>query len=420
MFKNAKEAVYYIENLKGIKSDFERAKNLFAKYGNFQNELKCIHVAGTDGKGSTTNFIRSILQNANYKVGTFTSPYLEVHNDRIRINNNFISDEDFLFIANKFYEDITSRNYAFFEIDTLIALYYIYISEVDYAVIEVGIGGRLDATNVITPILSLITNIGYDHMDKLGNTLEKIAYEKAGIIKNGVPVIVGCNVALNAKEVIKSEAIKRQAYFIESSCPKNVFINDEYLHFTLENDNYITSCMALYQSENASLAISAINYLVNKKIINVSKKAIFNGIKDTFWLGRFEKMFEKPRVYIDGAHNIHGVSALVITIKQFIDKGYNPKIVFSALKDKETSKMIEKFLSLTKDVYVTEFDFYRSKKAIEIAGNYDVIVQEDWKILIKDLISQSADNDIIIITGSLYFISQVRPFLLEIRGEKNE
>ncbi|MCK9199295.1 MAG: hypothetical protein M0P49_06805, partial [Bacilli bacterium] len=117
MFKNAKEAVDYIENLKGIKSNFENAKNLFAKYGNFQNELKCIHVAGTNGKGSTTNFIRSILQEANYKVGTFTSPYLEVHNDRIRVNNNFISDGDFLFIANKFYDDITSRNYAFFELD---------------------------------------------------------------------------------------------------------------------------------------------------------------------------------------------------------------------------------------------------------------------------------------------------------------
>ncbi len=419
MFKNAKEAVDYIENLKGIKSNFENAKNLFAKYGNFQNELKCIHVAGTNGKGSTTNFIRSILQEANYKVGTFTSPYLEVHNDRIRVNNNFISDADFLFIANKFYDDITSRNYAFFELDTLIALYYIYISKVDYAVIEVGIGGRLDATNVITPILSVITNIGYDHMEKLGDTLEKIAYEKAGIIKNNIPVIVGCNLASEAKKVIKNEAIKKQAPFIESDSPKEVFINDQYLHFTLDT-SYITSCMALYQSENASLAISAINYLVEKNIIKVSKEAIFKGIKNTFWLGRFERMLNNPKVYIDGAHNIHGISALVTTIQQFIDKGYNPKIVFSALKDKETSKMLEKLLSLRREIYVTEFDFYRSKKAIEIAGNYDVFVQEDWKVLIKDLISQSQEHNIIIITGSLYFISQVRPFLLEMRSDMNE
>ncbi|MFA6936491.1 MAG: cyanophycin synthetase, partial [Bacilli bacterium] len=184
--------------------------------------------------------------------------------------------------------------------------------------------------------------------------------------------------------------------------------------------SYITSCMALYQSENASLAISAINYLVEKNIIKVSKEAIFKGIKNTFWLGRFERMLDNPKVYIDGAHNIHGISALVTTIQQFIDKGYNPKIVFSALKDKETSKMLEKLLSLKREIYVTEFDFYRSKKAIEIAGNYDVFVQEDWKVLIKDLISQSQEHDIIIITGSLYFISQVRPFLLEMRSDMNE
>jgi dihydrofolate synthase / folylpolyglutamate synthase len=417
MFKTAAEAINYIETMRVKRKDFKYLVELFARYDNFQNKFKSIHVAGTNGKGSTTNFIRSILQQAGYKVGTYTSPYLEVHNDRIRINNYFISDEDYLKIANHFYVEVVSGNYTFFEIDTLIALYYLYINKVDYAVIEVGLGGRLDATNVILPLLSVITNIGFDHMEYLGDTIEKIAFEKAGIIKEGVPVVVGCANPLTVLNMFKDIATLRNAHLYISQRPDKIELDNSDLTFVFEDEIYRVKGEAFYQNENASLAIKAIKILNEKYGINITSKIIKEGLYNTFWLGRFEKIMDSPRVYVDGAHNSHGIRALAETLDNLKKKGHTIKIVFAALTDKETDKMVTELLTITKDLYITEFDFYRCKKAIDIAKNFNLKSYDNFKKLIDELILGMNKNskEILVITGSLYFITQVRTYLLEKR-----
>ena len=411
MFKNAIEAISYIENMKVKRKDFKYLVELFNKYDNFQNKIKTIHVAGTNGKGSTTNFIRSIIQNAGFKVGTFTSPYLEVHNDRIRINNVFIPNKDYLDIANHFYDEVMSGDYTFFEIDTLIAFYYLYINKVDYAVIEVGMGGRLDATNVIKPLISVITNIGFDHMEFLGDTIEKIAFEKAGIIKKNTPVVVGCNNLDDALNVFKKISTNNKAEYTISSKPSNVKIVDGNLNFDFEGKSFAVTGEALYQAENASLAVKAISILKDKKLIKLSEKNIYDGLKNTFWLGRFEKVSETSRIYLDGAHNSHGISALSKTLKAMQDSKVKIKILFAALTDKETDKMIEELIKISKDLTVTEFDFYRCKKAKEIASNYPVSINTNWKDFILKYVKSRGSKDMLVITGSLYFITQVRHFL---------
>lgn len=411
MFKNAIEAISYIENMKVKRKDFKYLVELFNKYDNFQNKIKTIHVAGTNGKGSTTNFIRSIIQNAGYKVGTFTSPYLEVHNDRIRINNIFIPDQDYLDIANHFYDEVMSGDYTFFEIDTLIGFYYLYINKVDYAVIEVGMGGRLDATNVIKPLISVITNIGFDHMEFLGDTIEKIAYEKAGIVKYNTPLVVGCNNLAEALNVFKTTSIKNNAEYTISSKPTNIKVSNGNLNFDFEDKEYIVKGEALYQAENASLAIKAINILKDKKLIKLNENNILEGIKNTFWLGRFEQVNEASKIYLDGAHNSHGINALAKTLDAIKKNNVNIKILFAALTDKETDKMIELLLAISKDLTVTEFDFHRCKKAVEIANTHPVSVNTNWKEYIAKYIKTRTNKDILVITGSLYFITQVRHYL---------
>lgn len=413
MFKNAIEAISYIENMKVKRKDFKYLVELFNKYDNFQNKIKTIHVAGTNGKGSTTNFIRSIIQSAGYKVGTFTSPYLEVHNDRIRINNVFIPNKDYLDIANHFYDEVMSGDYTFFEIDTLIAFYYLYINKVDYAVIEVGMGGRLDATNVIKPLISVITNIGFDHMEFLGDTIEKIAFEKAGIVKKNTPLVVGCNNLDEALNVFKKTSLINNSEYTISSKPTNIRIINSNLNFEFEGKPYLVTGEALYQAENASLAVKAVNILRDKKLIKLTDNNILDGLKNTFWLGRFEKVSETSKIYLDGAHNSHGINALSKTLKAMQDSKVNIKILFAALTDKETDKMIEQLIQISKDITVTEFDFYRCKKAIEIASNYPVAVNTNWKEFITKYIKSRASKDILVITGSLYFITQVRHYLKE-------
>ena len=175
MFKTTHDFIDYCTNrMNKGRFNLDHFKALLEKLGNPQLKLKTVHIAGTNGKGSTTDYLRSILQTAGYKVGTFTSPHLEVHNDRIRINNVYISDEELLEYGNRFYTLIEENELSMFEIDTLIAIYYFCEKNVDIALFEVGLGGRLDATNVILPLVSLITSIGYDHMDILGHTLEEI------------------------------------------------------------------------------------------------------------------------------------------------------------------------------------------------------------------------------------------------------
>jgi len=385
-------------------------KALLESLGNPQHQLKTVHIAGTNGKGSTTNYLRAILQASGLRVGTFTSPHLEVHNDRIRINDVYISDEQLLYYGNRFAELIEENNLSMFEIDTLIAIHFFLDQDVDIALFEVGLGGRLDATNVIIPMISLITTIGFDHMDILGDTLALISMEKAGIVKEGVPLYTSEDKP-ECLDVFKQICIERNAKFNTIKEAQNIELKYG-IRFSYDQLLIHLNTSALYQVKNASLAIEGARYLSNYFEINDDN--IINGLKDTQWKGRFELVSTNPHIIIDGAHNTHGVSALVESAR------YLPKplvIVFSALRDKETDAMLDDLLSIADEVIVTEFEFYRAA-SLEMLRHGNVLAIQDNHEAIRKGIALSL-NGTCLITGSLYFISQVRQTILpEILGVK--
>ena len=406
MFKTTHDFIDYCTNrMNKGRFNLDHFKALLEKLGNPQLKLKTVHIAGTNGKGSTTDYLRSILQTAGYKVGTFTSPHLEVHNDRIRINNVYISDEELLEYGNRFYTLIEENELSMFEIDTLIAIYYFCEKNVDIALFEVGLGGRLDATNVILPLVSLITSIGYDHMDILGHTLEEISFEKAGIIKENIPLITAEDKE-NCLFVFKSVCEERSSDFLKIHPAKNVIIGDsiqyEYHYLIIQ-----LNTLAIYQIKNSSLAIECALYL-RELGYTISDENIRMGISSTQWKGRFETISLNPHIIIDGAHNMHGIDALVestrLCKKPLI-------IVFSALKDKETEKMIHALVDIGDEVIVTEFEFYRAATLETLSMNNRVTSIRNPYDAINYAIKQSAGGTCLI-TGSLYFISEVRQVLL--------
>lgn len=406
MFKSTQEFIEYCTNrMNKGRFSLDHFKTLLDQLGNPQLQLKTVHIAGTNGKGSTTDYLRSILQSAGYTVGTFTSPHLEVHNDRIRVNNEFISDEDLLKYGNQFYSLIEENELSMFEIDTLIAIYYYLDKKVDIALFEVGLGGRLDATNVIMPLVSLITSIGYDHMDILGNTLEEISLEKAGIIKLNVPLITAEDKE-NCLFVFRSMCDEKLSEMIRIHKANQIHVSDS-IQFQYRGLTIELNTLALYQIKNASLAIEAAYYLIECGF-NISSQNIQVGLKNTIWKGRFETISTKPFVIIDGAHNTHGIDALIESCRSC----KKPLIiVFSALKDKETYKMIHALVEIADEVIVTEFAFYRAATLEMLAEDNQVTSIRNPLEAIQYALSQTG-NGTCLITGSLYFISEVRQVLL--------
>ena len=405
-FKTIDQFLSYTEarNSKG-RFGFEHFKKAMADLGNPQTTIPCVHIAGTNGKGSTTNYLRSILQSAGYKVGTFTSPHLIVHNDRIRINDVYISDETLLSYGNRFYDFIEANNLSMFEIDMLFAVTYFKEQKVDIALYEVGLGGRLDATNIVTPLLSIITTIGFDHMELLGNTLKQISGEKAGIIKPNVPLLTaepkkGC------LEVFEEFCAKNNSPMIRLSKISRLK-SAEGLSYRYQGLKVHLDTMALYQIQNSATALEASLFLRYLGYA-ISDEAILDGLLNAHWKGRFEKVSDEPLIILDGAHNAHGIAALKESAKHLPQPIF---VVFSALKDKETDKMIHGMLDVTSHLIVTEFEFYRASTVDQMAKDFPVEKIKDAKEAIEKAIHRSRGGSLLI-TGSLYFISEVRQKIL--------
>lgn len=387
------------------------ALKLFAQLmedlGNPQHQLNCLHIAGTNGKGSTANYLRSVLETAGYRTGLFTSPHLINHNDRFRINNIPISDDDLLMYINRTIPYWDKYSLTMFEIDTLIAIWFFLEHQVDWSVFEVGLGGRLDATNVIDGKVCVITSIGFDHMEYLGDTLGKIAFEKAGIIKPGSVVFA----ALNDDEPLSviSNVCK------ERGCPLTVVDTDisssingwkqmyRFKGFTIELNS-----VAKYQVLNSALAIETLMGMREANRISFTDEQLLVGIKVANWLGRFEVLSEHPLVIIDGAHNEPGVKALTKSLSALP----RPIVtIFSALMDKETDKMLRMLVDVSDDVIVTEFDFHRAQKAELLGKGFDVSVIPSFSEAYQEGLLRSHGGTLLI-TGSLYFISVVRACIM--------
>lgn len=359
--------------------------------------MKKIHVTGTNGKGSVCMYLTTILKSEGFKVGTFTSPYLVMFNERIMIDGNPISDKDLLDMINEIYElsekykTLYHESLSFFELMTLISLKYFYIKKVDVIIMEVGIGGLLDSTNILNYDVSLITNVGMDHMKQLGYTQVEIARNKLGIVKSGNHLIT--TIQPNLYDEVKTYCNQINATFnlINTDSIKTI---SEVPHLvSYLSETFELSLIGHYQKDNAMLAFEAIRYLYP----DISLETIKNGFKHTKHFGRLEMV--KPRVYIDGAHNQHAIDALIETLNStFKDKHCH--VLFSALADKEPAKMIEKLIPYVKSLTTTSFD---DSRYVDLSSlGYPHI--HDPKAALEYLIGQMGYDDIILITGSLHFV----------------
>ena len=305
----------------GIKVGLEHTNELLRRCGSPHRGLKTIHIAGTNGKGSTAAMIQAILRENGLKVGLYTSPHLISFNERIRINGLPISDEYIIEFMARFNSVIDAVEATFFEATTVLALHYFLNQEVDVAVIETGLGGRLDSTNVIDPELTIITSIDLDHQQLLGETLIDIAVEKAGIIKKQTPVLV-CSQTPEVMDVIRKKAQENNAPIIYSNDPKKINIDHHSTGFELDKKQYFVPLIGAHQAINAGLAIRAVMHHCPE----MKKTEIQSGLSNTKWFGRFQPLLKKLPIYYDVAHNpggIRTIRASLDTLNSKVTNGNN-------------------------------------------------------------------------------------------------
>lgn len=420
----------FIFKLKAV--DHKRAplvmmREVLAHLDNPQNQLKVIHLAGSNGKGSTVNALREMLEGASYKVGAFTSPHLECVNERITINGVQIPDAQFLQYMNAV-AHIVETHYngdypSFFEVITLIMFQYFAAAHVDFALIETGLGGRLDATNVITPLVSIITTISLEHTAFLGDTYAKIAFEKAGIIKEDVPVIVGVKNE-DALAVIRKVAEERHAECRILGEDFKVTTQQQYermQHFDYENQevqmqDIVLKMAGLHQVANASLAMTAMLVLQEKGHVKISDTTIRKALQTAQWAGRFEQVANN--IFLDGAHNSEGTAALIQTLKDvYPNRNYN--FIYAALSDKDHANSIALMDEVANSMAFTQISLPNAMPAEQLAAlsqHPQKVYSSDWQQVIDAEIQRKEEADILIITGSLYFIAEARKALLEVVG----
>ena len=310
--KNIENLLTYLYNLnrRGIKLGLEHTIDLLKRIENPQNDFKSIHIAGTNGKGSTCSMISSILLNAGYKVGLYSSPHLVSFNERIKVNNQSITNAEIALFIEKTKKDIDQLQSTFFEVTTAMAFDYFAKRNVDIAIIETGLGGRLDATNVLKPIITGITSISLDHRNLLGNNILNIAKEKGGIIKNKTPLVLYPNQG-KIKSVLLNIAKKLNAEIIEIDQPTKVFYNEKGTFFCHKNYDYNTPLIGEFQAINAIMAITIIKLFD----INISEQIIQNGLSCTKWPGRFQRMTKDLPIYYDVAHNVDSIKLITKYLK---------------------------------------------------------------------------------------------------------
>jgi dihydrofolate synthase/folylpolyglutamate synthase len=391
--------------------------------GNPQEKFKTIHVGGTNGKGSTSHMLASVLQEAGYKVGLYTSPHLKSFTERIRVNGISIK-EDFIVEFtrdNKLY--VESLNPSFFEVTVAMAFSYFEKCQVDVAVIEVGMGGRLDSTNIITPVLSLITNVSYDHVQFLGDTLGKIAFEKAGIIKNKIPVVISEKQEEEISDVFDKTAASNESAIIFGSDLFKIS-RTNHLDGKLSLDvvraktnepayqNLVLDLAGSYQMKNIAGVLSAIEILQNSGF-KIANESVYQGlshvVQNTGLKGRWQKLNDKPLIYCDTAHNYAGISE---TMRQFSSIGSTQKrFVIGFVADKDISSVLSLFPK--EGVYyftqpsnmraLNASDLQQEASKVGLNGN----VYANVNIALEKAILESNHEDTIYVGGSTFVVADV-------------
>lgn len=395
-----------------FRSGLGRMQRAVDLLGNPERTYPIIHVTGTNGKGSTIAFMRELFVTHGKKVATFTSPHIISIHDRICINGQPIAEEDFVRIANQVNEMEktllqTHDQLSFFELLTLIALLYFKEQGVDLVLLEVGIGGLLDTTNVVTGEIAVITSIGLDHQETLGDSLEEIAEQKAGIFKVGKKAVIA-KLAPEAELVCQKRARELAVELYQAGGD-----------FTLNAGDFSSSLASFskleislegaYQQENASLALQSFLLFMASRGERVEEVLVRRALKETHWAGRLERI--RPQIYLDGAHNLPALTRLVEFIQEKIQQGYQVRILFGALKRKDYQGMLGYLSEQLPEVElkVTGFDYQGSLDEKDVAG-YDLI--SSYGDFIREFEEKAKDQDLLFVTGSLYFISEVRAGLL--------
>ncbi|MGX4686957.1 bifunctional folylpolyglutamate synthase/dihydrofolate synthase [Vagococcus sp. JNUCC 83] len=410
----------------GIRPGLTRINYLLEQLDNPQDKLKIVHIGGTNGKGSTTTFLRCLLEQQGLSVGTFTSPYIESFNERIAINGQPIPNEDLVELCEKIIpivdkmDDVPGLAHTVeFEVLTAMMFDYFVDKKVDIVLVEVGLGGRYDCTNVMTPLVSVITTIGLDHVDILGDTIEQIASQKAGIIKENRPVIVG-KLSDEAFDVISKEAKELHApierYGVDFTSrylqpTDNWGESFDFKSEAIDLKQLTINMVGKHQVDNASVAIETFNKVSDMLHLPVSNRDYQKGLQHAFWPGRMEKISDEPFIVLDGAHNDHAMEVLVDNLqREFSDRTIHT--IFGALTTKDIQGMINLLQSVNNlNLKVTTFDYPKActKELYEKMG---LTAYEHWQEALSDTLKEVSGDDLILITGSLYFISQVRQTLL--------
>lgn len=413
----------------GSKLGLENIKTLLDALGNPQKNLNFVHVAGTNGKGSTSSMISHILIEAGYKTGLYTSPFIETFNERMRIDNVYITDEEIGELTETVKEKIgwmLEQGYNHpteFEVVTAIGMLYFAKHKCDVVVLEVGLGGRLDATNAIDqPMVSVITPIDMDHVEYLGDTIEKIAYEKAGIIKKDGITVMHPQVS-GAELVIKEACSIQDNKLIQADFDtlKVLETNLNHLVFEFKGNRYELGLIASYQAQNAAVAIETIEALKIYHGFDVSHGSLVEGLRKTTWLARMEVVSREPLIIIDGAHNLHGIKGLATSLKPLKEQ-YHVIGVMGVLSDKDVEAMLHEISPYLDEVITTAPDNPRALHAKELSsriGSVPVIgtfenIEEAVDFGMEQM-NLSEKKSLMVVFGSLYMVGAARMRIMSLK-----
>lgn len=383
---------------------YERNKyDEFLKFMNFSFDVPSIHITGTNGKGSTSNYIYNIYLSKGYKVGLYTSPYLTDVTEMISVNGKHINEEEYLSLFNEYKDVFEKYGISSFEMQTFIAYEYFKRNNLDLVIIEVGMGGFIDATNIITPVLSIITSISFEHTMYLGASLSEIAYNKSGIIKDEVPVLVG-KLDESAMFAIRERAkLTRSKVFIVEDYHNEKVIDDGVSFEYRPYGELKLSTSALYEVKNASIAIEATKILEEK--FPVDKESILKGLQSNL-ICRFERF---NNILLDGAHNPEAMTSLCDSLSKCNDKPVH--VLFACFKDKNIDSMFNTLGLITTDLTITTFDHKRARTEEDyFLYLFDYKFNEDWQKALDEL-KVTYPEDLILVTGSLAFVGLVRKYL---------
>lgn len=389
--------MYQRQGKSAYKADLSNTILLASHLGNPEDKFKSIHVGGTNGKGSCSHMIASILQEAGYKVGLYTSPHLKDYRERIKINGVEISEEFVVDFVEEHKLFLETHQFSFFEMTVGLAFDYFAKEQVDIAVIEVGLGGRLDSTNIITPELSIITNIGFDHVQFLGNTLPKIAFEKAGIIKPDIPIVIGESHE-ETKPVFNDKAKDVDA---------PIYFADDF-----DTVDYDSDLKGSYQKKNIQTVVTAIK-IIDSKGFEVSdenlKSGLKNVVKNTGLLGRWQVLSESPKVICDTAHNKEGLS---YTMEQLSQETFDKlHVVFGVVNDKNVNDILP-LLPEDAMYYLAKPNIQRGMSVEKLAEyftsyDYNFLSFDSVTLAYNTAKTEASNNDVIYVGGSTFVVAEV-------------